>query len=103
MTKFRVNASAENKLDFCAHCDEVWLDSGEWQQLEDLGLRRSLGSIFTDPWQQHIRAEASGRAHESWLREQFGEDFERIARFRSWVREHPQREKILAWLTDRDT
>ena len=101
MTKFRVVASAGNKLDYCPQCDEVWLDSGEWQQLEDLGLRRSLGSVFTEPWQRHVRAEISEKMHESRLREWFGADYDRVADFRAWAQAHPSYEKILAWLRDR--
>ena len=101
MTKFRLAASADNKVDFCSNCDEVWLDGGEWQQLEDLGLRQNLGSVFTEPWQRHVRAGIADQAHESLLRERFGGDFGRIAEFRAWVVQHPEYERIMAWLRDR--
>lgn len=101
MTKFRPAASAANKLDFCSNCDEVWLDAGEWKQLEDLGLREKLGTVFTEPWQRHVREELAELSREAVLRRRFGSDFERIADVRKWVLNHPQREYILAWLADR--
>lgn len=101
MTKYRLSAAADNKLDFCANCDEVWLDGGEWSQLEDLGLRRKLGAVFTEPWQKRLREEMAEDSRESVLRERFGEDYERIAEIRAWIRAHPQYEYILAWLGDR--
>ena len=101
MTKYRLSASADNKLDFCANCDEVWLDGGEWNQLQNLGLRRTLGAVFTEPWQRRLRREMAEDSRESVLRRRFGADFERISEFREWVQEHPQYERILAWLRDR--
>lgn len=101
MTKFRLSASAANRLDFCSNCDEAWLDRGEWKQLEDMGLRRSLGSVFTEPWQRHVREEIAEHSRESALRQRFGADFERISEFRSWAQGHPRYEFILAWLRDR--
>lgn len=101
MIKYRLSASADNKLDFCANCDEVWLDAGEWNQLADLGLRRTLGAVFTAPWQRHLREEIAERSRESLLRERFGGDFERISEIRAWIQGHPQCEYILAWLRDR--
>ena len=100
MTKFRLAAAADNRLDFCAHCDAAWLDGGEWQQLENLGLRRQLGSVFTQPWQRRIREEISGQSREEVLRQRFGQDYDRIAEIRDWVQRHPQYEYILAWLGD---
>lgn len=101
MTKFRLAATADNKLDFCGNCDEVWLDGGEWQQLDDLGLRESLGSVFTEPWQRRVGAEIAEQSRESVLRRRFGEDFERIAEIRAWIQAHPQYDHILPWLGDR--
>ena len=101
MTKVRVSASMDNKLDFCANCDEVWLDGGEWKQLQDLGLRKSLGAVFTEPWQRRVRKEIAEHKREELLRRRFGEDFARLAEIRKLVQEHPQYEHILAWFGDR--
>src|SRR3954468_18124521 len=30
MSKYRISAEKTNRLDYCSHCDEVWLDEGEW-------------------------------------------------------------------------
>src|SRR5688572_17224366 len=36
MSKYRISAEKHNRLDYCAHCEEVWLDDGEWQLVESL-------------------------------------------------------------------
>jgi Zn-finger nucleic acid-binding protein len=100
MIKYRIASEAGNKLDYCANCDEVWLDGGEWQQLEDLGLQLNLGTLLTEPWQRRVRHEAAARTRDARLREQLGADFARIAEFREWLNRHPQRARIAAWLAD---
>lgn len=102
MTKFRFSAETENRLDFCANCDAVWLDAGEWNQLQDLGLRERLGSVFTEPWQRHVREEIAEDKREALLRRRFGEDFARLSEMREWVQAHPKYESIMAWLRDHD-
>ena len=38
MSKYRINADKANRLDYCPHCEEIWLDDGEWQLVEGLVL-----------------------------------------------------------------
>ena len=38
MSKYRINADKTNRLDYCPHCEEIWLDDGEWQLVEGLVL-----------------------------------------------------------------
>src|SRR5262245_9998254 len=36
MSKYRISAERTNRLDYCPHCEEIWLDEGEWQLVESL-------------------------------------------------------------------
>ncbi len=36
MMKYRISADAENKLDYCAPCQEVWFDNQEWNLFKKL-------------------------------------------------------------------
>ena len=98
MTKFRLSADADNRLDFCNHCDVAWLDSGEWNQLQEMGLRSHLGSVFSEPWQRRVRESRSMRINEEHLRERFGVDFERIKDFKNWLMSRPDRDDIVGWI-----
>ena len=49
MTKFRVSADARNQIDLCVHCDEAWLDRGEWQLLDNLALAGRLTQCSRSP------------------------------------------------------
>jgi len=102
MVKYRMSKTTNNRLDFCEKCDVTWLDGGEWDQLSDVGLQHSLGTVFTQPWQRKIRQELAEQLREEVLRQRFGEDYERIKEFRSWVQDHPKYELILAWLGNRE-
>ena len=101
MIKYRVSASAKNRLDFCARCDKAWLDGGEWTQLHDLGIRENLGSVFTEPWQRRVHSDLAEQSKEAMLRQKLGEEFGRLAELRAWLQNHPDREYILAWLASR--
>jgi Zn-finger nucleic acid-binding protein len=102
MTKYRPSALSDNRLDYCAHCDTAWLDGGEWAELADLGLRRSLGRIFTEPWQRRLHEGTVRQSRQRRLRERLGDDYAQIAQFRAWALEHPRYADILAWIADRD-
>jgi Zn-finger nucleic acid-binding protein len=54
MVKYRVSADTSNRLDFCRHCDEIWLDGGEWQLLASRDFSLRLLDILSDQWQQDI-------------------------------------------------
>lgn len=98
MTKFRFAADARNQIDFCTHCDEVWLDHGEWELLERFALTDQLSMVFSQPWQNRVRSdEARLRQEERW-RAQFGADFARVRDMRAWIAAHPKAREILAYL-----
>ncbi|MBN8741742.1 MAG: hypothetical protein BGP24_16735 [Lysobacterales bacterium 69-70] len=98
MTKFRLSADARNQIDLCVHCDEAWLDRGEWQLLDRLALAGRLTQVFTQPWQNRVRsAEAERRAEQLWS-ERLGANYARAQELREWLRGNAQARDILAYV-----
>ncbi len=98
MTKYRFAADARNQIDLCAHCDEVWLDHGEWEMLERFAMVDKLAHVFTQPWQNRVRSDAAKiRVEERW-REKLGADYERARDMRAWLATHPNGKDLLAYL-----
>ncbi|MEO0424678.1 MAG: zf-TFIIB domain-containing protein [Pseudomonadota bacterium] len=102
MLKFRVSPDTENRLDYCAGCDAAWLDGGEWQQLEHMGLRANLGSVFSEPWQRRVREGEVSRMQAATLRERFGERHDYLIAFKRWLQTQPDRHEIVGWLATPD-
>ncbi len=98
MTKYRVSGEHENRLDFCAHCSDVWLDSGELALLNDPELDGDLGRVLTRPWQNAVRETISRALQTQRLQEQLGTDLPRVQEFAQWLAEHPERDRIIAYL-----
>lgn len=103
MTKYRFAADTRNQIDFCAHCDEVWLDHGEWELLERFAVDEQLAKVFSQPWQNRVRSEeVKQRAEERW-KQQLGAEYERVRAFRSWLAQHQKAREILAYLYQTQT
>jgi Zn-finger nucleic acid-binding protein len=98
MTKYRFSSEARNHIDLCAHCDEVWLDDGEWELLGRFALSAKLATIFTQPWQYRLRSEeARLRAEARWA-ETLGDDYARAREIRQWLSGHPKGREMLGYL-----
>lgn len=98
MSKFRVSADARNQIDLCVHCDEAWLDRGEWQLLDRLALAGRLTQVFTQPWQQRVRSTESERRAEQRWSERLGAHYVRAQELREWLRDNPAARDILAYV-----
>jgi Zn-finger nucleic acid-binding protein len=98
MSKYRVNAEKTNRLDYCAHCDEIWLDDGEWQLVEGLVASGEFAKVFTQAWQHAVRTGITDAMQEQRLRELLGADYARVNEFADWLRDQPARQEILARL-----
>ena len=101
MSKYRISAEKSNRLDYCAHCEEVWLDDGEWQLVESLAASGDFTRMFTQSWQYAVRGNMSQQMEEQRLRELLGADYERVAEFGQWLQAQPARTEILAKLSRR--
>ena len=98
MSKYRITAEKTNRLDYCAHCEEIWLDDGEWQLVESLVLSGEFSKVFTQAWQHAVRAGITGAMEEHRLHELLGDDYARFAEFARWLTAQPARQEILAQL-----
>jgi Zn-finger nucleic acid-binding protein len=99
MLKFRVASDAENRIDVCTHCEEVWLDPGEWATLKSGNLHGALPAIFTEPWQRRLRNERSRRVREQQWRQRLGEEiFLEARKTRAWLAGTPDRDAVLDFL-----
>lgn len=100
MTKYRIGLSAHNRVDLCGHCDEAWLDSGEWNLLKSLDIQDHLPEIFTEAWQRKIRAEYKTQKMDEHFSEIIGEDdFKTVKAFRQWMKDHEKSSDIIHYIT----
>ena len=96
MLKFKIGNTQANTIDVCGHCDEAWLDEGEWQLLEALALQDQLAAIFTEPWERRIRSEAVEASQRQRNMDTLGvEDFAEVERIAAWVAQHPKRSELI--------
>jgi Zn-finger nucleic acid-binding protein len=101
MSKYRISAERSNRLDYCAHCEEVWLDDGEWQLVESLVTRGEFAKVFTQVWQREVRADLSHAMEAQRLRDLLGSDYARVEQFAEWLQDQPAKQEILARLARR--
>ena len=98
MSKYRISADKTNRLDYCPHCEEIWLDDGEWELVEGLVISGEFARVFTQVWQYAVRAGVTGAMEEQRLRSLLGADFERVAASSEWLQNQPAKQEILARL-----
>lgn len=98
MLKYRITVGRTNRLDYCPHCEEIWLDDGEWELVESLVSAGDFAKVFTQAWQHSVRAGMSASMEEQRLRHRLGGDYARVSGFADWLRSQEARQEILAWL-----
>jgi Zn-finger nucleic acid-binding protein len=101
MSKYRISSEKLNRLDYCPHCEEIWLDDGEWELVESLVTAGDFAKVFTQAWQYAVRSGITSAMEEQRLRELLGGDYERVVEFARWLEDQPTKPEILARLTRR--
>ena len=96
MSKYRITAEKTNRLDYCPHCDEVWLDDGEWELVEGLAQSGDFTRVFTQSWQHTVSEGLTEAMEDARLKALLGDDAGRVEEIRAWIAAHPQRLVILA-------
>jgi Zn-finger nucleic acid-binding protein len=102
MLRYRVGHGVDLAIDVCGGCSGFWFDRDEWIALKARGLHDDLHLVATEPWQAEVRRDEARRHLDALYRKRWGADYDEVVRVRRWLRAHPQRESILAFLDDPD-
>lgn len=97
---YRVGNGLSFSIDYCSACSGTWLDHGEWDALKARNLHGSLRDIVATSWQAAVRRADAQDGIEQTCKRLLGADYDKAVGVRAWVREHPQRSLILAYLGD---
>lgn len=99
MTRLRVGASVNFRVDGCVTCHGLWLDAGEWDAIDFLGLSRRIGHIMSDEWQKGVQDEEAQSRREAQLRLRYGDAcMDELVRIRQWLQGQPDRDTLLTLL-----
>lgn len=103
MTKFKITAQSEHKIDYSASVGGIWLDKGEWDLLKSAGLASTLNRIVTRHWQRNIAKESSKDSFEGIYLAKFGQPgYEKIKAMKAWLDEQPNKAGLRAYLLAKD-
>lgn len=101
LLKYRVGHGLDFFVDRCPGCGGIWLDKGEWEALQAKNLHDEIHKVFSAPWQNRLRDDDMREKLEQVYADRFGhETYEKLREIREWIREHPQKRAILAFLDD---
>jgi Zn-finger nucleic acid-binding protein len=101
LSRYRVGHGADFVVDHCAGCGGIWLDRHEWESLERMHLADRIHHIFSSAWQAQNLREQQQRAAAQLLIDRIGADhFAELTRMTEWIRSHPRRQEIRAFLLD---
>lgn len=99
MTKYRISATTDHKVDYSNAAGGIWLDKGEWQLLKQEGLAGSLNSLVTGHWQNKLRQTTTQNNFEELYKSKFGEEnYETIKAFREWLNQQEQKADMRAYI-----
>jgi Zn-finger nucleic acid-binding protein len=76
MTKYRISADTQHRLDLSPTVNAVWLDKGEWNLIKEKGLATKLSDIFTDHWQHEILDAETSEVLQQLYARRFGDQYE---------------------------
>lgn len=102
MTKYKISKDTEHRLDLSPSINAVWIDKGEWELLKEAGLASSINSIFTDHWQEDIRAGESSDIMSAIYQRKFGDQYKEIKAFRELISDKQYRSSAVAYLMAED-
>ena len=99
LTRYRAGHGVPFTLDRCGHCNGVWLDSTEWEALRARGLHDNIHQMFGPGWQYALRTEEQRTRLLAQFERQLGaEDYRKAHDFSQWLKDHPRRSEIFAFL-----
>ena len=103
LRRYQIWPNLDFNLDRCSHCYGIWFDHNEWEALQAQGLHKQVFVFFTEAWQEKLHTTEMRARFEKMYLEIFGqEDYEKIRTLRQWVQVHPNGNRLIAYLIDKD-
>ncbi|MBI1889724.1 MAG: zf-TFIIB domain-containing protein [Burkholderiales bacterium] len=103
MARIKVMNEVPLRLDYSAMAQGVWLDGGEWEALQALGLHRQLDGIVSERWQRQLQEAASRERMEKAHRARFGDEaYDKLVSMRQWLSQQNHRAEMIAFLNARE-
>jgi Zn-finger nucleic acid-binding protein len=99
LARYKIFPDVDFYLHRCHSCNGIWFDKNEWDALVARNLHDNLNDFFTHPWQEKLHKQESAHRMEELYLSKFGPaDYEYIQKVRAWLKDHPQRNMLLAFL-----
>jgi Zn-finger nucleic acid-binding protein len=103
MAKYLVGHGLPFTIDHCEGCRGVWFDRNEWQALRERNLHDDLNSMFTSFWQDEAQKDARKKRLQKIYASRLGpHDSAEIEPVRATLATRPNKQDLLAYLTDKD-
>lgn len=103
LLKYRVGHGLDFFVDHCLGCGGIWLDKNEWEVLQAKDLHDEIHKMFSTAWQNRVRGDRMIETLDQVYANRFGADtYERAKETREWLQNHPQKQALLAFLSDDD-
>jgi len=103
MAKYLVGHGFSFTLDHCQGCKGIWLDRNEWEALKARNLHDDVNAMLTAFWQHEAQKELRKQRMEQIYIGRFGaDDYAEIEKTRAWLATRPNKQELLAYLTDDD-
>ncbi len=101
LLKYHVGHELPFAIEQCGKCKGIWLDKSEWDVLKAKNLHDEIHLILQTDWQKAIRREEYEHTVEQTYKNRFGpEIYAEIKRIREWLARQPERQALLAYLTE---
>ncbi len=98
MTKYKISADTEHRLDLSPTINAIWLDKGEWALLKSKGLAHKLNTIFTNHWQHEIRDNEASEVLSALYQRKFGDRYDEVKQLRASLLSMENRSEVIAYL-----
>lgn len=98
MTKYKISADTDHRIDLSPGINAIWLDKGEWELLKAKGLATKLNRIFTDHWQHEIRSNEAVEVLSALYERKFGDRYDEVKQLRSSLESMENRSEVIAYL-----
>jgi len=102
MLRYKVGHGLNFAVDQCGHCNGVWLDENEWDALKQRNLHDEIHLMFSAAWQSDLRKSEAQKLLSNIYAEHFKEDYDKVQEIKSWLSAHPEKERILDYLANKD-